>query len=229
MIIGLIGAMEEEIRELKRVITEQEVIDKYGIEFIKGQLEGKEVILVQSGIGKVNAAIIVTLLYQLFDVTHIVNTGSAGALDSALDVGDIIIAHSLTYHDVDVTAFNYKPGQMAGMPELYYPDTQLIRTAQDVCRQMGIEPFLGQVVSGDQFVSQQESKAYILSKFPLARAAEMESTAIAQAAHVLNIPFVIIRAISDSANEEASVTFDQFILTAGKISATMVQQTVKAM
>lgn len=229
MIIGLIGAMEEEIRELKRVITEQEVIDKYGIEFIKGQLEGKEVILVQSGIGKVNAAIIVTLLYQLFDVTHIINTGSAGALDSALDVGDIIIAHSLTYHDVDVTAFNYKPGQMAGMPELYYPDTQLIRTAQDVCRQMGIEPFLGQVVSGDQFVSQQESKADILSKFPLARAAEMESTAIAQAAHVLNIPFVIIRAISDSANEEASVTFDQFILTAGKISATMVQQTVKAM
>lgn len=229
MIIGLIGAMEEEIRELKRVITEQEVIDKYGIEFIKGQLEGKEVILVQSGIGKVNAAIIVTLLYQLFDVTHIINTGSAGALDSALDVGDIIIAHSLTYHDVDVTAFNYKPGQMAGMPELYYPDTQLIRTAQDVCRQMGIEPFLGQVVSGDQFISQQESKADILSKFPLARAAEMESTAIAQAAHVLNIPFVIIRAISDSANEEASVTFDQFILTAGKISATMVQQTVKAM
>lgn len=229
MIIGLIGAMEEEIRELKRVITNQEVIEKYGMEFIKGKLDGKDVVLVQSGIGKVNATITVTLLYQLFDVTHIINTGSAGALDSALSVGDIIIAHSLTYHDVDVTAFNYKLGQMAGMPELYYPDTQLIRTAQAVCRQMEIEPFLGQVVSGDQFVSTQEQKDKILGNFPLARAAEMESTAIAQAAHVLNIPFVIIRAISDSANDEASISFDQFIIAAGKISATMVRETVKAM
>ncbi|XJS09922.1 5'-methylthioadenosine/adenosylhomocysteine nucleosidase [Aerococcaceae bacterium WGS1372] len=229
MIIGLIGAMEEEIRELKKEIINQEVIDTFGMTFYKGNLEDKEVVLVQSGIGKVNAAMMVTLLYQHFNVTHIINTGSAGALDSALDVGDIIIAHSLTYHDVDVTAFDYKVGQMAGMPELYYPDTELIRTAQEVCRHMGIEPFLGQVVSGDQFVSRQESKQDILAKFPLARAADMESTAIAQAAFVLDIPFVIIRAISDSANEEASITFDQFILTAGKISATMVKETVKAM
>lgn len=229
MIIGLIGAMEEEIRELKKVITNQEVINQFGMEFIKGNLEGKEVVLVQSGVGKVNAAITVTLLYQHFNVTYIINTGSAGALDSALQVGDIIIAHSLAYHDVDVTAFDYKMGQMAGMPELYYPDTDLVRIAQEVCRQMEIEPFLGQVVSGDQFVSGTDSKTRILDNFPLARAAEMESTAIAQAAYVLDIPFVIIRAISDTANEEASITFDQFILAAGKISATMVQHTVKSM
>lgn len=229
MIIGLIGAMEEEIRELKRVITEQEVIEAYGVEFIKGNLEGKEVVLVQSGIGKVNATITVVLLKQLFNVTHIINTGSAGALDSALDVGDIIMAHSLSYHDVDVTGFNYDMGQMAGMPSLYYPDAEMLRVAQDVCRQMGLEPFIGQVVSGDQFVNQQSQKEEILTHFPLARAAEMESTAIAQAAYVMGIPFVIIRAISDSANEEASVSFDQFILVAGKVSATMVQETVKAL
>lgn len=229
MIIGLIGAMEEEIRELKQAITEQEIETHFGVEFVKGNLEGKSVVLVQSGIGKVNVTITLTLLKQIYHVTHIINTGSAGALDSALEVGDIVIAHSLSYHDVDVTGFNYKMGQMAGMPALYYPDTELLRLAQSVCREMGLEPFVGQIVSGDQFISSQEQKREILESFPLARAAEMESTAIAQAAYVMGIPFVIIRAISDSANDEASISFDQFIITAGKVSATMVKATVAAM
>ncbi|MBG9978460.1 MAG: 5'-methylthioadenosine/adenosylhomocysteine nucleosidase [Ruoffia tabacinasalis] len=229
MIIGLIGAMEEEIRELKKSITNQEHTEQFGVEFIKGNLEGKEVVLVLSGIGKVNVTITVTLLKQLFNVTHIINTGSAGALDSALEVGDIVIAHSLTYHDVDVTGFNYELGQMAGMPAQYYPDTEMVRIAQNACREIGLEPYIGQIVSGDQFVSTQEQKSEILNNFPLARAAEMESTAIAQAAYVMGVPFVIIRAISDSANDEASVTFDEFIVTAGKVSATMVMATVAAL
>lgn len=229
MIIGLIGAMEEEIRELKKSITEQEVSTQFGVEFIKGNLEGKEVVLVLSGIGKVNVTITVTLLKQLFNVTHIINTGSAGALDSALEVGDIVIAHTLAYHDVDVTGFNYELGQMAGMPALYYPDTEMVRVAQNVCRDMGLEPYIGQIVSGDQFVGTHAQKAEILENFPLARAAEMESTAIAQAAYVMGIPFVIVRAISDSANDEASMSFDQFIVTAGKVSATMVKATVGAL
>lgn len=226
MKIGIIGAMEEEIRELKRQIEEQTIIEHLGNVFVEGKLHGKEVVLVQSGIGKVNATITVVLLKQLFEVDYIINTGSAGALDSALEVGELIIAHSLAYHDVDVTGFGYKAGQMAGMPEEYYPDTYLLRTAQAACRAIDIEPAIGLVVSGDQFVNSSIQKENILRYFPNARAVEMESTAIAQAAYVMAIPFVIIRAVSDDSDGEAPMTFDQFIIAAGRISAEMVSRTI---
>lgn len=226
MIIGIIGAMEEEIRSLKSMIEDAEVVSIEQIDFIKGKLMNQQVVLVESGIGKVNATIPVVLLKHIFQVTHIINTGTAGALDPALNVGDLILAHSLAYHDVDVTAFDYSYGQMAGMPEKYYPDTFLLRATQEACRDLEIEPFIGLLVSGDQFISDNLVKKQILENFPTARAVEMESTAIAQAAYRLNIPFVIIRAISDASDGEASMTFDQFVISAGKQSAQMVAHTI---
>lgn len=228
MKIGIIGAMEEEIRYLKQVVTNQEVHSQFSFDFIKGNLGEHEVIIVQSGIGKVNATICVVLLKQLYNVDVIINTGSAGGVDPALQVGDVVIAHSLIHHDVDVTGFDYALGQMAGMPELYYPETQLVRLAQDVCRQLDIEPVIGQIASGDQFVNDSASIQRIRTAFPTVRAVEMESAAIAQAAYVMGIPFVIIRAISDSADEVAGITFDQFITLAGKQSASIVTLLVEA-
>lgn len=228
MKIGIIGAMEEEIRYLKKVINNQEEINYYGFEFTQGHLGQHEVVLVLSGIGKVNATVSALLLKEKFAVDIMINTGSAGAIDPALEVGDIVIAHSLIHHDVDVTGFGYEPGQMAGMPVVYYPNTQLMRIAQDVCREMDMEPIIGQIASGDQFINSSEKIKAIATTFPTVRAAEMESAAIAQTAHVLGVPFVIIRAISDSANDEASMTFDQFILFAGKVSATIVTKLVEA-
>lgn len=228
MKIGIIGAMEEEIRYLKKVIKNQESVNYYSYEFTQGQLGQHDVVLVLSGIGKVNATVSALLLKEKFDVDVLINTGSAGAIDPALEVGDIVIAHSLTHHDVDVTGFGYEPGQMAGMPNVYYPNTQLMRLAQEVCREMDLEPIVGQIASGDQFINSSEKIKTIAETFPTVRAAEMESAAIAQTAHVLGLPFVIIRAISDSADDEASMSFDQFILLAGKVSATIVTKLVEA-
>lgn len=218
--------MEEEVFTLRDIMENREEIELHGQVFYLGLIEGHEVVLVQSGIGKVNAAIVVTLMKQIFDIEFVINTGSAGALDSALEVGDVLIAHSLAYHDVDVTAFGYTYGQMAGMPSAYYPDSELVRLAQESSREMGYEPYLGLIVSGDEFVSSNLSKEKILRHFPKARACEMESTAIAQSANVLQIPFLIIRAISDTAQGDANIDFDEFIITAGRNSALLVQKTL---
>lgn len=227
MKIGIIGAMEEEIRQLELNIKESKAENHYDFKFILGKLGNVDVVLVQSGIGKVNASICTVLIKKIYNVDCIINTGSAGGLDSALKIGDVIIAHSLSHHDVDLTAFGYESGQMAGMPEKYYPDTHLMRTAQQACRSQGIEPLLGLVVSGDQFVADTDKITHILERFPKARACEMESAAIAQVAYVMKVPFVIIRAISDSADEEASLTFDEFIVSAGKKSAEIVMTMIK--
>ena len=168
-----------------------------GYTFYQGQLSGQDVVLVQSGIGKVNAAMTVTLLKQLFDVDLVINTGSAGALGHGLKVGDVVVADQLRHHDADVTAFGYQIGQMAGMPVAY-----------------------------ETHSSQQ---APIKANFPEALACEMESAAIAQAAYVLKTPCVVIRAISDSADDQANISFDEFILLAGKESASLVMELLERM
>lgn len=224
MKIGIIGAMEEEIRLLKGEILDPQFKTIASFEFIEGRLGNHEVVLIQSGIGKVNASIVTTLLITNYQVDLIINTGTAGGLHPGLKVGDIVIADSLIHHDVDVTGFGYAKGQMAGMPEKYYPNNDYMRVAKHTCRILDIEPVLGQVVSGDQFINSAESIERIRTDFPKAKACEMESAAIAQTAEVLHTPYVIIRAISDNANEEAAMSFDDFVVLAGKASATIVQQ-----
>lgn len=226
MRIGIIGAMEEEIRLIKANLSKLKEITHHQVTFYQGYLENREVILVQSGIGKVNATITTVLLVQQFNVDLIINTGTAGGLHKGLKVGDIVIADSLTYHDVDVTGFGYEKGQMAGMPALYYPDLQYSQLAKGVCRQLEIEPIFGQIVSGDQFVNSHEKVAQIAIDFPKAKACEMESTAIAQTAHVMKVPFVIIRAISDAGDDDAAFSFDEFVVVAGKASAQIVMNLV---
>lgn len=227
--IGLIGAMKEEIRIIKENLVDLESFDIAQFTFFQGRLGSQKVVLVESGIGKVNAALSVALLVHHFEVDFVINTGSAGAADPGLKVGDIVIARSIVHHDVDVTGFGYKKGQMAGMPEEYFPHLEAITLAKKVCRLLGIEPVLGQIASGDQFVNDAAHVKNIRRDFPTVRAVEMESAAIAQAAYVLEVPCLIIRSISDAADSEAAITFDEFIILAAANSAQLVMSFIAAL
>lgn len=224
MKIGIIAAMEEELRVLSESIHTTRVVERHGFKFIEGTLSNKSVVIVQSGIGKVNATICATLLIQLFDISLVINTGSAGGFAKGISIGDVVIATDLLYHDVDVTFFGYEKGQMAGMPATYAPHSAYSEIAYQVGEQLGFTMHRGQIVSADSFVNGGETIQLIRHTFPKAVACEMESTAIAQTCHVMGVDYVIVRAISDSANDEASMTFDEFILLAGKNSAQLVIQ-----
>lgn len=227
--IGLIGAMDEEIQILKEKLVDFQTIPIAQFTFYEGKIGHQNIVLVKSGIGKVNAALSVALLVHHFDVDFVINTGTAGGVDVGLKVGDVVLARSLIYHDVDVTGFGYRKGQMAGMPEEYYPHLEALTLAKEVCRSMDIEPILGQIASGDQFVNSPVSVKKIQDDFPKVRAVEMESAAIAQAANVLEIPYLIIRCISDTADSAAAITFDEFLVLAGGTSAGIVLGFIEAL
>ncbi|MGX7109304.1 5'-methylthioadenosine/adenosylhomocysteine nucleosidase [Facklamia miroungae] len=220
--IGIIGAMEEEIRLLKAEMVNAEPIEYHGFVFYQGVLNEQEVVLVQSGIGKVNASVSVVLLVEHFSVDLIINTGSAGGLAPELKVGDLVIADGLIHHDVNLLAFGYEKGQMAGMPTIYQPDETKSQLAYQLANQKGQPVTIGLIASGDQFISDSQQIKKIIQAFPEVKAVEMESAAIAQAAYVLSTPFIIIRSISDKADESASMSFDEFILLAGRQSAELV-------
>lgn len=226
MKFGIIGAMEEELRLLKAELESIETHNIYGIEMLTGQLGQHELILVKSGIGKVNASLSTSLLIERFQPDYVINTGSAGGLSPQLKIGDLVIADSLAYHDVDVTAFGYQYGQMAGMEASFHPDQNLIQVASQEYRKLGREAHQGLIVSGDQFVNLSSRIDWIRQQFPLALACEMESTAIGHTCQSMGTPYLILRAISDKANEEAAVDFDSFILQAGAVAAEHVKMIV---
>ncbi|WP_251520349.1 MULTISPECIES: 5'-methylthioadenosine/adenosylhomocysteine nucleosidase [Staphylococcus] len=220
--IGIIGAMEEEITILKNKLTEYEEINIAHVHFYKGKLEGKDVVLTQSGIGKVNASISTTLLIEKFNPEVIINTGSAGALDDKLNVGDIVVSDKVSYHDADARAFGYQIGQIPQMPESYQTNVGLLDKTVQIIEQCQLVAQTGLVVSGDSFIGTPEQKTQIKSNFPEALAAEMEATAIAQTCYQFNTPFIITRAISDLADGDAGITFEEFLGKAAKSSSEIV-------
>ena len=212
MVIGIIGAMEEEVRNLREQMKEVERIEKASMQFYKGNLCGQEVVLVRSGIGKVNAAICTQLLIDVFQVTSVINTGIAGSLDAQVDIGDMVISDKLVYHDVEAIAFGYDRGQVPRMDTLYFPaDTELVRRAKQANEEANpdIQTFVGCIASGDQFVASREIKDEIVRLFA-AKCVEMEGTAIAHVAYLNQVPCVVIRAISDKADESASMDYPAF-------------------
>lgn len=220
--IGIIGAMEEETRILLGKMTERKEEKVHHLTYTHGKIGSQEVALVQSGIGKVNSALATAFLIDRYQPDLIINTGSAGAIRSGLQVGDMVIATELAYHDVDAMAFGYTKGQVPQMPATYASDVAAVSAIEKAAREVGLRPYTGMIVSSDSFVASKEEVERIRNEFPEAVATEMEGASIAQASMVLGTPFVVVRAISDSADEEAGVTFDEFILTAGKKSAEMV-------
>ncbi|MHC6201960.1 5'-methylthioadenosine/S-adenosylhomocysteine nucleosidase [Breznakiellaceae bacterium SP9] len=233
--VGLIGAMEDEIALLKQAIENpfKETIGDF--EFFSGDLGGKPVVLLRCGIGKVNAAVGCALLINRFDPAIVINTGSAGGIDPALSYGDVIVSDGLMYFDVDVTAFNYEPGQLPGMPTVYsVPENLVVRAerAIDELKREGVLPASinhrrGCIGSGDIFVSDAQLVSKIKVTFPAILAVEMEGTAIAQTCSLFKIPAIIIRALSDVAGVESPLTFDEFLPLASKHSAEIVRRIVK--
>lgn len=226
---GIIGAMELEVEQLKSKITVSNIVMKAGMEFYEGTLNGASVVVVRSGIGKVNAALCVQILVDLFEITHIINTGVAGSLNAALDIGDILISKDAIHHDMDTTIFGYQLGEVPQMgTREFKADERLMSLAKSSCEKVneGIHAIVGRVVSGDQFISSKEVKERLIANFH-GDCAEMEGASIAHGAYLNKVPFVIIRAISDKADDSAEMDYPSFERAAAAHSAKLVEDMVQ--
>ena len=222
---GIIGAMELEVETLKSKMTISRVVKKAGMEFHEGSLNGAQVVIVRSGVGKVNAALCVQILADVFQVTHLINTGVAGSLNAKLDIGDILVSRDALHHDVDATIFGYRPGEVPQLGIREFPaDERLIQLAMDSCRKVNADchAVTGRVVSGDQFISSREVKETLVSRYQ-GDCAEMEGASVAHGAYLNGIPFVIIRAISDKADDSAQMDYPVFEKAAALHSAALVE------
>ena len=219
MKIGIIAAMPEELVYLIQHLDDASEEKVLGNSYHTGKIGAVELVLVESGIGKVMAAMSVAILADRFRVDAVINTGSAGALAEGISVGDVVIAEKLAYHDVDVTAFGYEYGQMAQQPLYFESDKKFVTLIQESLSKLNQKWHLGLIATGDSFVAGDDKIAVIKEHFPQVLAVEMEGAAIAQAANDLELPFLVVRAMSDNANHEASISFDEFIVEAGRRSA----------
>ncbi|MBR5401149.1 MAG: 5'-methylthioadenosine/adenosylhomocysteine nucleosidase [Treponema sp.] len=230
--IGIIGAMESEVNELVRSLQYAEKTEYAGLVFNSGILNGKKVVVVKSGIGKVNAALCAQALILKFEVDAVINTGIAGALGSGLRIFDFVVSSAAVYHDFDTTAFGYKKGQVPGMTEQFTADESLEALAEkafaatDFSKNYKI--IRGLVASGDQFVSDKQQKKIIQESFNPA-CVEMEGCAIAHTCSLNKIPFVIVRCMSDMADEtvEQTYSFNEDICAAA--SASLVKKMMELM
>ena len=209
--LGIIGAMQEEVETLLALMENKKELRKAGSVFYEGILEGLNVVIVQCGVGKVNAAMCTQVLCDLFEVTHIVNTGIAGSLCADLDIGDLVVSQDAMYHDVDAVHFGYPFGKVPGMDTTEFPaDKTMIGYAFAAAE--AVNPGhtkIGRVASGDQFVAVKELKERIIANTQ-GLCTEMEGAAIAQTAYRNQIPFVILRAISDKADDSAEMDYPTF-------------------
>lgn len=229
MKIGIIGAMEQEVALLRDHLSHSTLHQQAGCEIYTGQLHGVEIALVKSGISKVSAALGTTLLLDHFKPELVINTGSAGGLAPSLKVGDIVVSHEVRYHDVDVTAFGYEPGQMAQCPASFNAAPSLVALAEEIIDRLGMHAVRGLVVSGDAFINGAEGLARIRRTFPQAIAVEMEATAIAHVCHQFAVPFVVVRAISDVADQASHLSFEEFLTVAAQSSSRLVEEMVHAL
>ena len=226
--IGIIGAMEDEVAQLKKNMEIEETTEVASLSFCRGKLSGKEVVVVRSGIGKVNAAICTQILVDQFHVDVIINTGIAGSLDAEIDIGDIVISTDAVEHDMDASIFGDPIGQIPQMDTFSFPaDESLVKLAQEVNEKANpdVHTWIGRVVSGDQFVSSGEKKEQLIRVFD-AKCTEMEGAAIAHAAYLNKISCVIIRAISDKADNSAVVDYPAFEAAAIRHSVRLIEALV---
>lgn len=210
--IGIIGAMDIEVDALKEQMLDVTRVNKASMEFYQGKLNGKDVVVVRSGIGKVNAAVCTQILADVFEVEAVINTGIAGSLRNEINIGDIVVSTDALQHDMDAVEFGYPKGQIPGMKVFSFVANAVLReTAVRVCQKVNpdIQVFEGRIVSGDQFVARAEVKDEIIKEFA-GYCTEMEGAAIAQAAYLNGIPFVVVRAISDKADNSATMDYPTF-------------------
>jgi len=226
--IGVIGAMEEEICELKAKIDIISTKNIVGIDFFMGKLGAKSIVLVRCGIGKVNAAMCAQILIDMYAVDCIVNIGVAGGVGKGVKIGDIIVSADLVYHDFDVTAFGHAPGYIPRLNMLSFDADEYLsglgkETAEEITAKTAADVHVGRVASGDVFVAENNKKTEIAKTFD-ALCVEMEGAAIGHVCVLNKIPFVVIRIISDNADEVAKISFNEFVKGAAEISADIVEK-----
>ena len=189
--IGIIGAMDEEVAILKESMEVQDMMERAGMTFVKGIMSGKEVVVVRSGIGKVNMGICAQILIDCFGVDTLINTGVAGSLDADINIGDIVISTDAVQHDMDVSMLGDPVGQIPRMDTFSFPaDEKLVKLAVEVNKEVNpdIQTFTGRVLSGDQFISGKEKKEYLVKTFD-GKCAEMEGAAMAQTAYLNKVSY----------------------------------------
>lgn len=227
---GIIGAMEPEVAILKAKLSNCETIIHAGYSFYQGQINNSDVVIVQSGIGKVAAALATAILIDKFQPDYIVNTGSAGGFDPSLKVGDVVVSSEVRYHDVDVTAFGYEIGQLPANPAAFIPHPTLVSAAQVGIKELNnINAMLGLITTGDTFMTKEDDIAKARANFPTMAAVEMEGAAIAHTCHQFKVPFVIVRSLSDIAGIESPTSFDEYLETASVNSSQLVINMLNAL
>ncbi len=222
---GIIGAMDIEVARLKADMEQMREVKKAGMVFCEGTLCGCPVVVVESGIGKVNAAVCTQILIDVFGAEAIINTGIAGSLDAAINIGDIVISTDVVHHDMDAVEFGYEPGQVPGMKVFSFEaDQEMADMAEKTCQEVNpdIRVFRGRIVSGDQFVSSRSTKERIAQQFH-GLCTEMEGAAIAHTSYLNEVPFVVVRAISDKADDSASEDYPTFEKKAAEHSIRLVE------
>lgn len=219
MKIGIIAAMEQELALLVEKLENKQTETVLGNTYYTGSYGQHDLVLVQSGVGKVMSAMSVAILVDHFAVDALINTGSAGAVAPGLAIGDVVVAQRLAYHDVDLTAFGYDYGQMSAQPLYFEADETFVTVFEKVLAQAKVASHIGLITTSDSFIAGQDKIDAIKGHFPDVLAVEMEGAAIAQAATACGKPFIVVRAMSDTAAHDANITFDEFIIQAGKKSA----------
>ena len=229
MVIGIIGAMEVEVENLKADLANLQVTHLAGLDFASGELGGVPVVVVRSGVGKVNAALCTQVLIDHFGVTHVINTGIAGSLDSRLEIGDFVVSVDACHHDMDLTPLGFEPGVIMAHPTSFFvADEGLRAAAVRAIEAQGGRVIEGRIASGDQFVASAEQKTRILSTVGGA-CCEMEGAAIAHVCVSNSVPYVVIRAISDNANGDSPADFVAWEERVAHICSYCVEQMVASL
>lgn len=221
--------MQEEFEEIQNIMKNCDEKRIKEISFITGKIEGQNCVIVQSGIGKVNSSRITQMMIDNFDIEYIMNLGSAGALNPMLKIGDIVIGDELVQHDFDITAFGHAKGYITGVGDRVYSDKYLIEKFENAIENLedrNYEIKTGTIASGDIFCTEIEMKNQIYANFK-ADCVEMEGAAIAQVSYLNNVPFIVIRSISDTPNGNNAITFDQFVELASKRCARILKEVLK--
>lgn len=227
--IGIIGAMDEEVASFREAMSNVQDKDIADLHFFLGRIAGQSLVVMKSGIGKVNAAVASTLLIREFKLDLLVNSGLAGALDPELEIGDMVLGRELAQHDVDVSAFGYAAGQIPGQAPRFEAPTWLLDSARRSAEGMGIAAKEGLILSGDQFVADHGRRLRLREIFPEALAVEMEGAAIAQVCGLFSVPCLVVRAISDRADQSGSGDFKANLVQVARDCAKLVMALVEGL
>lgn len=226
MKIGIIGAIEKEIFLIRDALQNLKKIKIYGLNAYIGSINNTQLILVESGVGKTASTMSITLLMYIYKPNIIINIGSAAKLTNFLNIGDIVISTEVRYHDVDVTAFGYELGQIPKYPSVFVASENLIKIFKLCIKNLNYNIKMGLIISGDTFINHNNILNDLLKRFPTAIAVDMEAASIAHVCYEFQVPFIIIRMISDTADETSHLIFKENIVLSATKSLSIIKQAI---